>query len=61
LRNADPNDRRGKLIALTETGRRLVDGTIGRVVANEQRILAVLTRAEQEKLNALLGKLIAGL
>jgi DNA-binding MarR family transcriptional regulator len=60
-RRPDPNDRRGKLIALTETGRRLVDETIGRVVANEQRILAVLTRAEQEKLNALLGKLIAGL
>jgi hypothetical protein len=30
-------------------------------VANEERLLSVLTRAEQEKLNALLEKLIAGL
>jgi hypothetical protein len=31
-----------------------------RHVANEQRILAPRSRAEQEKLNALLKKLIAG-
>jgi hypothetical protein len=33
----------------------------GRHVANEERLLSVLTPAEQEKLNALLRKLIAGL
>ena len=60
-RHPDPNDRRGKLIALTETGLRVIDETIGRHVANEQRLLAVLTPAEQDKLNALLKKLIAGL
>jgi DNA-binding MarR family transcriptional regulator len=60
-RRPDPNDRRGKLIALTDAGRRVVDATIGRHVANEQRLLSVLTRAEQEMLNALLKKLIAGL
>jgi hypothetical protein len=32
-----------------------------RHVANEERILSVLTPAEQRKLNALLRKLIAGL
>ena len=56
-RRPDPNDRRGKLIALTEQGRKVIDATI----ANEQRILTSLTLAEQERLNALLKKLIAGL
>ncbi|WP_343716313.1 MarR family winged helix-turn-helix transcriptional regulator [Inquilinus sp.] len=60
-RRPDPNDRRGKLIALTEAGRRLIDETIGRHVANEEKLLSVLTPAEQETLNALLQKLIAGL
>ncbi|MFM0074102.1 MarR family transcriptional regulator [Paraburkholderia sediminicola] len=57
----DPNDRRGKLIALTDAGKHVIDETIGRHVANEERLLSVLTPAEQEKLNALLKKLIAGL
>jgi len=60
-RRPDPNDRRGKLIALTNAGKRVIDETIGRHVANEQRMLSALTPAEQEKLNTLLRKLIAGL
>ena len=60
-RRPDPQDRRGKLIALTASGRRVIDDTITRHVANEERLLSVLTTAEQEKLNALLRKLIAGL
>jgi DNA-binding MarR family transcriptional regulator len=60
-RRPDPNDRRGKLIALTDAGKRVIDQTIGPHVANEERLLSVLTPAEQEKLNALLRKLIAGL
>jgi len=60
-RRPDPNDRRGKLIALTTAGRRLIDQTITRHVANEEQLLSALTTAEQEKLNALLRKLIAGL
>jgi DNA-binding MarR family transcriptional regulator len=60
-RRPDPNDRRGKLIALSEQGRKVIDATITRHVANEQRILTSLTLAEQERLNALLKKLIAGL
>lgn len=60
-RRADPTDRRGKLIALTGAGKRVIDETIGRHVANEERLLSVLTTAEQEKLNVLLRKLIAGL
>jgi DNA-binding MarR family transcriptional regulator len=60
-RRPDPNDRRGKLIALTASGRRVIDETITRHVANEERLLSALTAAEQEKLDALLKKLIAGL
>ena len=60
-RRPDPGDRRGKLIALTPIGRRLIDETLTRHVANEEQLLSVLTAAEQEKLNALLRKLIAGL
>jgi DNA-binding MarR family transcriptional regulator len=60
-RRPDPKDRRGKLIALTDAGRRLIDETIGRHVANEERLLSALTQAEQEMLDALLRKLIAGL
>jgi DNA-binding MarR family transcriptional regulator len=60
-RRPDPQDRRGKLIALTEAGKHVIDETIGRHVANEQRLLGVLTREEQEALNELLKKLIEGL
>lgn len=60
-RRPDPDDRRGKLIALTERGKGVIDETIGRHVANEQRLLGVLSPEEQEMLNGLLKKLIAGL
>ena len=60
-RKPDPDDRRGKLIALTKEGRRVIDATIGRHVANEVRLLSVLTAAEQKALNTLLKKLISGL
>ena len=46
---------------LTDRGKRLVDETLARHVANEERLLLSLTEAEQETLNALLKKLIAGL
>jgi DNA-binding MarR family transcriptional regulator len=61
VRRPDPKDRRGKLIVLTEPGKRLIDEAISRHVANEERLLLSLTQAEQETLSALLGKLIAGL
>lgn len=60
-REPDPNDRRGTRVVLTDTGRRLVDEAVTAHVENERQVLAVLTRAEQEQLNALLAKLIAGL
>jgi DNA-binding MarR family transcriptional regulator len=61
IRRPDPKDRRGKLIVLTEPGKRLIDEAIGRHVANEERLLLSLTEAEQQTLDALLKKLIAGL
>jgi DNA-binding MarR family transcriptional regulator len=60
-RRPDPRDRRGKLIALTDAGMRVINETIDRHVANEQRMLSVLTPTEQKKLNTLLKRLIAGL
>jgi hypothetical protein len=56
-----PKDRRGKLIVLTDAGKRLIDEAIGRHVANEERLLLSLSEAEQETLSALLKKLIAAL
>jgi DNA-binding MarR family transcriptional regulator len=61
VRRPDPKDRRGKLIVLTEPGKRLVDETLSRHVANEERLLLSLTQAEQEALDALLKKLVAAL
>ena len=60
-RRPDPNDRRGKLIALTDRGRTVSDETITRHVQNEERLLSALTLAEQETLNALIKKLITAL
>jgi DNA-binding MarR family transcriptional regulator len=58
-RHPDPHDRRGKLIALTDKGKQLIDDALGRHVASEVRLLSKLSRSEQESLNALLRKLVA--
>jgi DNA-binding MarR family transcriptional regulator len=60
-RRPDPNDRRGRQIALTAAGKRVIDDMIGRMVAMEAQMLSVLTPVEQKKLNALLKKLLTGL
>ncbi len=60
-RKPDPTDRRGKLVVLTEQGKRVIDETIGLHVANEVRLLVGLTSAEQEMLDILLKKLMDGL
>jgi DNA-binding MarR family transcriptional regulator len=56
-REPDPSDRRGVLITLTPQGRRLVDKAAVKHMANERRILAGLTAAEQRQLAGLLRKL----
>jgi DNA-binding MarR family transcriptional regulator len=60
-RRPDPNDRRGRQIALTPAGKHVIDDMIGRMVAKEAQMLSVLTEAEQRQLNALLRKLLTGL
>jgi len=57
----DPNDRRGRLVALTAKGLALIDDTIGAHVENEKQVLSGLSPQEQETLNGLLRKLIASL
>jgi len=60
-RRPDPHDRRGRQIALTAAGKRVIDDMIGRMVAMETKMLSVLTEAEQKRLNALLKKLLTGI
>jgi DNA-binding MarR family transcriptional regulator len=57
IREPDPGDRRGVLIALTPQGRRLIDTAAVKHLANERRILSGLTAAEQRQLADLLRKL----
>ena len=61
VRRPELQDRRGKLIVLTDPGKRLIDDAIGHHVANKERLLLLLTEAKQKTLDALLKKLIAGL
>ena len=60
-RQADPNDRRGTLIALTADGRRVIDELTPAHLDNERRILGALSEAEQRRLADLLRKLQLGL
>lgn len=59
-RRPNPEDRRGVRVALTDAGFRLIDELVARHVANERAILAPLTPDEQQTLNRLLRKLLAG-
>ena len=56
-READPGDRRGVLVVLTEDGRVRVDAAITRLVDAEAVLLASLSRSDRERLAALLRKL----
>lgn len=56
-READPGDRRGVLVTLTEDGRVRVDAAITRLVDAEAVLLASLSRSDRERLAALLRKL----
>jgi DNA-binding MarR family transcriptional regulator len=57
-RLADPNDRRGRLVELTQKGRELVDEAVVAHIANEERLLAGLSASERAKLASLLKKLL---
>lgn len=57
-RRLDPADRRGVVVKLTAKGRRLVDDVAAKHLANERRLLAPLSRKEQNDLARLLKKLL---
>lgn len=57
-RRADPSDRRGLLVALTTTGRALVDLALADHLATEHALLAELSVAEREQLAGLLRRLL---
>lgn len=60
-RRSHPTDRRGTLVALTSKGVLLIDPILAEHVENERSALAGLTAPEQQQLNALSIKLLAGL
>ncbi|MCE8022954.1 MarR family winged helix-turn-helix transcriptional regulator [Billgrantia aerodenitrificans] len=61
VRSPNPEDRRGTLVSLTEKGMALMERMIPEHVENEARMLAALSREEQQTLGELLGKLLEGL
>ena len=60
-REPDPRDRRGRLIALTDDGRALIDRAVEAHIQNEERLLANLPAAKREQLAALLRALLTTL
>jgi DNA-binding MarR family transcriptional regulator len=60
-RTVAPDDARGRLVALTPAGRRLVDRLVERHLHNEDRLLAALDDSERHQLAALLRKLLLDL
>lgn len=60
-RHANPTDRRGLLVGLTDKGRSLIDSILAPHIANEDILLSGLDRSERQALDGLLAKLLAGL
>ena len=57
-RQPDPIDRRGRLVALTDRGRELVDSAVVDHLGNEHKLLGALNAQEREQLAGLLRKLL---
>lgn len=57
-RREDPRDERGFRVALTRKGKELIEKAIVAHVDNEERLLAGLSKSEQETLSGLLRKLL---
>jgi DNA-binding MarR family transcriptional regulator len=60
-RAPDPQDRRGVLLELTESGQSQLEKYIEAGAGRERQLMDDLTRAEQQRLNRLLSKLLASL
>jgi len=60
-RRPDPEDRRAIVVGLTPAGRKLVDATVGDMLAEVAKLLAGLTDDEQTTLANLLRKLLVSL
>lgn len=60
-RAQNPEDRRGMIITLTPAGFDLIEKAVAEHVANQHRLVAPLTPDEQDELNQLLKKYLAGL
>ena len=58
-RLADPGDRRGVLVRLTEAGRDLADQALAGLLAHERALLAELSTAQRGELAGLLRQLVA--
>jgi DNA-binding MarR family transcriptional regulator len=56
-----PTDRRSTEVELTPAALKAVDATVTHHVANEQAMLAALSEREQQQLDRLLRRLLAGL
>ncbi len=57
-RRADPSDRRGVLVQLTQQGRRTVDGALVRLLDGERALLSTLPSSDQTRLAGLLRALL---
>ena len=57
----NPNDRRGVLVRLTETGKGVVDAAMASHVETERALVTALSAREQEQLASLLRKLLRSL
>ncbi|MFF7632485.1 MarR family winged helix-turn-helix transcriptional regulator [Kitasatospora sp. NPDC008050] len=55
----DPDDRRGVLVRLTETGQEKADQALAGLLAHERELLAELSGQQQGELAALLRQLVA--
>lgn len=56
-REANPNDGRGTLVALTDTGKVVIEKVLPDHLETERSILSTLSRAEQSTLAILLGRI----
>ena len=60
-RTPHPSDRRGVLVELTATGRKVLEQAVAADAAGEQGLLASLAKDDKRAMAALLKKLLAGL